>query len=246
MLPSPDSAPRLDATLYEIVTALRANMQIANAQGDWQPCALCRLTTRSVGRWLRVFVGEYVNDPAARETLRRARGFCALHARQLESLGDPLAVAILYSDLAGLARERWEQQGGRAGGRSGGSGLLQRLRPGAATSAAAPCPACAAQTEAQGRYVHALADGLENAEVWSALDSDAGLCVPHVEQLIIFASPAAALRLRECEIERLTALQAELEEIVRKNDHRFRGEAWGPEKDAWRRALDKLKRDAQS
>ncbi len=240
---SPDAAPRLDATLYEIVTALRANVQGLTAQGDWQPCAVCRLTTRSVGRWLRAFVGEYVNDPAARETLRRARGFCALHTRQLESLGDPLAVAILYSDLARLARERWEQQGGRAGGQGVASGLLLRLRPGAAAGADKPCPACDAQTEAQGRYVHALADGLENAEVLDALESDAGLCVPHVEQLLAFASPANAPRLRLREIERLAALQAELEEIVRKNDHRFRGEAWGPEKDAWRRALDKLKRD---
>jgi len=38
------------------------------------------------------------------------------------------------------------------------------------------------------------------------------------------------------------ALQAELGEIVRKNDYRFRGEPWGSEKDAWLRALQKLKR----
>ncbi len=240
----PDPVPPLDATLYEIVTALRVQAQ--GAQGEWQPCAVCRLTTRSVGRWLRAFVGEYVNDPVARETLRAARGFCALHTRQLESLGDPLAVAILYSDLARLARERWTQRGGRAGGQGAISGLLQRLRPQAAYIADKPCPACAAQTEAQGRYIHALAAGLENAEVWAALDANAGLCVSHVEQLLACAAPPAAQRLHQREIERLAALQAELEEIVRKNDHQFRGEAWGPEKDAWRRALDKLKRDAQS
>jgi hypothetical protein len=56
------------------------------------------------------------------------------------------------------------------------------------------------------------------------------------------ADPIVAARLRRREAQRLAALQAELEEIVRKNDYRFRGEPWGPERDAWLRALAKLRR----
>jgi hypothetical protein len=66
--------------------------------------------------------------------------------------------------------------------------------------------------------------------------------VPHVHRVIAQAAPAHAAHLRLLESERLAALQAELDEIVRKNDYRFRGEAWGPERDAWLRALKKLSR----
>ena len=110
----------------------------------------------------------------------------------------------------------------------------------------APCPACVAHLEAQTRFVQALVAGLEaegsKAEVWNAVDANAGICVPHIQLLMEESSPAMAKRLRDRETERLTALQAELGEIVRKNDYRFRGEPWGAEKDAWRRALDKLRR----
>ena len=60
-------------------------------------------------RWLRTFLAEYVNDPAARELLRRAQGFCPAHTNMLSHLNESLAIAILYADLARLARERWQQ-----------------------------------------------------------------------------------------------------------------------------------------
>ena len=110
----------------------------------------------------------------------------------------------------------------------------------------APCPACTAQQEADRRYVRALAAGLEHPTaqtiVWSALKTHAGLCVPHVEQIAAAATPFSAMRLLKVESERLETLQAELEEIIRKNDYRFRGETWGEEKNAWKRALEKLRR----
>ena len=40
----------------------------------------------------------------------------------------------------------------------------------------------------------------------------------------------------------MDALVAELEEFVRKNDYRFRDEPWGGERDAWRRALLRLRK----
>lgn len=206
---------------------------------------MCQLCARSVERWLRTFLAEYVNDPAARETLRRAQGFCAAHTRVLSTLGDALAIAILYADLARLTQERWQELALKRAP----SSLWQRLRSPAIPAIAppAPCPACVAQQEAETRYVRALADGLHppdaQPQVWSALEAGSGLCAPHVELVAAHASPAIAARLLGLEQERLRALQAELETIVRKNDYRFRGEAWGKEKDAWKRALDKLRRD---
>lgn len=245
-----------ESTLHELLTALwsplsktrsasRSEAIDTTTQGQETACVVCRLTTRSVVRWLEALLNEYVNDPSTRETIRHSQGFCESHTRMLAACGDPLALAILYGDLARLTVERWEKSAAGSGkGRR--SGLMDRLLGAKTQSERAPCPACVAHQEAQTRFVQALAAGMENEvskeEVWQAMDANAGICVPHIQQLMAEASPTMAKRLRDREIERLQNLQAELAEIVRKNDYRFRGEPWGSEKDAWRRALDKLRR----
>ena len=226
-MPAPERPS--EAALHEVLLALAS----AEEGETVFACGLCRLVERSVERSLRTFFAEFVNDPKTREEWRQARGFCASHTPLLASLGDALATAILYSDLARLTRERWE-----AGRRRPGAPLGWRRTRGAAR----PCPACAESESASTRYTAALAAGLEREEVWEALGRGSGLCVAHAEQVMAAARPALAAKLREKERERLAALQAELEEIIRKNDYRFRGETWGPERDAWLRALQKITR----
>ncbi len=201
-------------------------------------CAVCRLVRQSVAQSLRAFFAEFVNDPQAREKLRRARGFCAEHTALLAELGDALAVAILYSDLARLTQERWQ---GRTAEKEGGAKKGLRLNLGR-KAVSLPCPACMDRQEAEARYIGALTVGLNEERVWEALETGSGLCVTHVEQVLAQAAPAHAVRLRQLEAAKLAALQAELEEIIRKNDYRYRGEAWGTERDAWLRALLKITR----
>ncbi|HZO91812.1 MAG TPA: DUF6062 family protein [Chthonomonadaceae bacterium] len=242
-----------EATLHEILTALlplgpadigpRVSApspdSLSASSRTESTCAVCRLVARSIAQSVRAFFAEFVNDPRAREELRRARGFCGEHAALLATLGDALGVAILYSDLARLTQERWESgTAGETGGRKG----LRWGWPRHAPVPSAPCPACADAQEAERRYTGALAAGLGEARVWEALEAGSGLCVAHAEQVMRQAAPAHAARLRQLEAARLAALQAELDEIIRKNDYRFRGEPWGPEKDAWLRALKKITR----
>jgi hypothetical protein len=222
-----------EAARHEIVTALRGD-------GESAECALCRRKAQSVQREVRAFLAEYVNDPQVREGWRRAQGFCPEHTPLLAAVGDALAVAILYADLARLIRERWEVVGLRLMRPR----LLAALRRARSASPTAPCPACAMAAAADARNAAALAQALteEHAEVWEALETGPGLCAAHAAQVIARCPLPIAARLRQQEAGRLAALQAELEEIIRKNDYRFRGEPWGAEKDAWLRALQKLKR----
>lgn len=221
-----------EASLHELLDALNAPDE-GNAPSP--ACALCRLTARSVERDIRAFFAEFVNDPQVRDGLRKARGFCAEHTPLLASLGDALAVAILYADLTRLTREEWlaEETGLK-------SLRLGRRRGGRAPSAS--CPACVTAQAASARYANALAAGLETEAVQQTYVSGSGLCVVHTEQVMAAAKPAVAVWVRQQEVERLQRLQADLEEIIRKNDYRFRGEAWGNEKDAWLRALQKITR----
>jgi hypothetical protein len=235
-----EHTPSYETTLHELLEALaesaagaeRGRVGEAEARSG---CAICRLVARSRERALRALFAEFVNDPKTREAWRRARGFCSEHTPLIASLGDALAVAILYHDLADQTRERWLSIQSRRGPRSFGGRRRSAASP-------APCPACAATREAEQRYTRALAAGLEQPAVWKALEANSGLCVGHTEQILAASSPAIAGRLRQQEADRLAALQAELAEIVRKNDYRFRGESWGPERDAWLRALRKITR----
>jgi hypothetical protein len=66
--------------------------------------------------------------------------------------------------------------------------------------------------------------------------------VLHVEKLISRSTRENAERLLKMESEKLSKLKTELNEIIRKNDYRFRNEEWGAERDAWLRALNRLTR----
>jgi hypothetical protein len=239
--------PGRESALAEIVGALHetaaplpppAGAQ-AGVAADHEPartqCALCLLAVRSVERSLRSYFAEFVNDPQLRLRFRKSRGFCALHTPLLARCGDALGVAILYSDLADETRRSWSASGGERR-----PGALARLlsRPGRA-----PCPGCETESEADARYSSALADGLRSApDLWREIEESAGLCAKHTESVAAAASPSDAARLLAIEGARLDLLFAELEEFVRKNDYRFRGEPWGLERDAWRRALLRLRR----
>jgi hypothetical protein len=196
-------------------------------------CPICTLVRRSVERQMRAFFAEFVNDPAARAQFRKSRGFCIPHTPLILELGDALAISILYADLAERTHQGWRKERKWrfiAGGNSTGGVPWS------------PCHACAAEREAGNRYEQALASGLEREEVWASVEAEERLCLDHVMGVLCAAKPAVARRLQELEAVRMERIQAEMEEFIRKNDYRFRGEAWGAERDAWQRALLKLSR----
>jgi hypothetical protein len=239
--------PGQETDLADIITALREsggavisspgkpNAVSEPASTDLPDCPICFLTRRSVDRALKAFFAEFVNDPAVRIDFRKAQGFCPGHTPQLAACGDALGVAILYADLADEVLTRW---------RSGAPNARRRSFPRLfAAAGPLPCPACVAETEAETRYTAALAHGLSRTEgLWQLLEDCSGICVKHVDQTASAAAPADSAKLLELECRRIQTLAAELQEIIRKNDYRFRGEPWGPERDAWRRALLRIRR----
>ena len=50
-------------------------------------------------------------------------------------------------------------------------------------------------------------------------------------------TPAAVTFLQETTHTRLAGLMGELDEFIRKYDHRFSQEEWGSERDSWQRAV---------
>ena len=235
---SPRPRNGTESALHDILNALalphfdtEAPEETGGKRGVLSPCVLCRLTEASVARTLRAWFAEFVNDPPSRERLRRSRGFCRDHSRVLGEVGDALGVAILYADLADQAQMRWQAEAGNG---------ARRFALPSRTTRPEPCPACVEERAAEQRYAGALADGLAQPEIWTRWESDGALCVAHAEMTLARADPQTAAHLRNQQAAQLARLQAELEEIIRKHDYRFRGEAWGTERTAWRRALHRL------
>jgi len=193
-------------------------------------CILCSLVTRAVTRGIRALFAEFVNDPESRLRIRSAHGFCREHTRLVASTGDVLGVAILYADLADQTVERWQRD---AASPASSRWLGSRSRT-------APCPACDLETEGDSRYCGALAAGLGEEAVWNGLEESAILCAAHVGKVAALAKREHAGKLLSLEAEKLHKLSEDLHETIRKHDYRYRNEEWGPERDAWLRALDRL------
>jgi hypothetical protein len=214
-------------------------------------CPLCRVSQRWGERFMAAILYEEVTDPHTRGRLKRSFGFCRTHAPQAAAAGGTLlGLAIIYRGLLGqihaslasaspTAKKGWRRKLGlsSSGVRTGASpdgDAPDGLAP------ADPCPACLYLADMEETALTALAEALPaNERLRSGLSrADGGLCLPHLRRTLALAShPAAFAFLQETTHARLTALEGELDEFIRKYDHRFRREEWGEERDSWQRAI---------
>ncbi len=177
-------------------------------------CAICALNRVAVEGWIDSLLREGVTNVKSRLKFREAGGLCREHGRILEARGNPLGVAILMEDLLTQANPA------HLGRRS-----------------AVRCAVCEYLRETEARYVDALAKALVWPEAREAFAASPGLCVPHMRRLISRARRPVETWVRTTCAAHLEPLAAELAEAIRKYDYRFRGEPWGEEADAWRRAV---------
>ena len=235
-------APRLaDNTAYDLWTALH----------EGESCAVCRVTGRMVALYLDRLSDEAVNDVDLRARLRAAGGFCAPHGQQWLGLNDVLGTALIYNDVLSTALE--VIQSGGAGGPADEGGMLGKLRgmlgsgaangPGSVLADAleptAPCPVCAYTLEAEAQAVGSFARAADHhAEFRTAFAAHpVGLCMPHFRSVLRQATKHAA-QLAEAHAHRLARGTADLTEVIRKADYRYRDEPRGEEFAAPRRSVE--------
>lgn len=204
-------------------------------------CPICSLREKAVSGYLNTLLYEEVNDIGVRAQIRRAKGFCKQHSWQLRAMGDPLAHAIIYRDLASemlkALREPpaehvkpggWPFLRGAKGPRRVAESLKRR----------AECPVCKRAHETEARYLSSLLNYLgSDREMREAYGKSDGLCLPHLIEALEEASGIAAETLIAKERALLEALLKELEQLCQKFDYRFSSEPWAGEQDAWIRAV---------
>ncbi|HEY3229453.1 MAG TPA: DUF6062 family protein [Roseiflexaceae bacterium] len=209
-------------------------------------CALCTLALRSMRRYFETLGYESVNDPGIRDAIRAARGFCEVHGRMLREARDALGTAIIHRDVImsvaetlGALAYRPTSLGDRLRQAIGGewtggtNGRVDALTP------QQPCPACARRQRTDQIYVDALLQHLGDDDLLPRFRDSAGLCLPHLRLALERALDAATFeRLRDAQTTIWQRLVGELDEFIRKHDHRFAAEPPGDERTAWSRAVD--------
>jgi len=186
----------------------------ALSRGD---CPICFLAERSVARDIDGFFHEMVNDYGVAVKLNKSGGFCEKHSEQIVKTDETLGIAIIYKRLLDVF-----------------IGLLQKV---AVIPKLAACPLCGIYSEAEKRYLDALLDHWD--ELKEIFIATSILCVNHTQNALAAAGKRSEIKkgLLGVQINKLSDLSAELEEICRKHDYRFKDEKWGKEKDAWQRAV---------
>ena len=213
---------------------------------------ICQLVTESVARYLddrillRGQAGHVGGDP------RRVR-VCNEHASQLAQLtGKGLGVALIHEDIIDTVTEGLAQAapGLRGGGEAPLRAAVTRITPGGSRSPTrtdqsghvlapqGPCLACRHQLLVEESYLGTLWRYLDDEALAVALRASPGLCLPHLRQALPGAPSLDVLRrLIEIQSDCLGRLRAELRELTRKFDHRFKHEVIGAEGDAWLRSI---------
>lgn len=189
-------------------------------------CPLCRVAHKADREYIWQFYDQRSNDGAVIDEVSRAYGFCGQHIEMLrrvdiEDMKSTLAISIMFAGtFAGIVRE------------------LDHLTPEEDLSAEV-CPACASRDAYLGKNAVYLLDMLATSPGHREdFTRSAGLCFPHFA-LTWELAPFQADRevLLDVQREAAASLLHQLNEHVRKHDHKYAHEPKGPEADSWQRAI---------
>jgi hypothetical protein len=208
-------------------------------------CPICRLVYKATDRYLDSLLYEAVLDPAVRAKLKDAQGFCSEHVAMLgRRPGRALGIALIYRDIIRKAIITAEKNKPEETGK-GVKNLFRKARPGAvlADKMRTPqvCPACQIGAESEHNNLELMLVHIEDPEFQQGYANGEGLCLVHLlAELELAATPAEVQGLIDPQIMRYRTMLHELDEFIRKRDHRFRLEPMGDEGDVWLRVMNAI------
>ncbi|MHB0856491.1 MAG: DUF6062 family protein [Anaerolineae bacterium] len=206
-------------------------------------CPVCRLVYKATDRYLDGLLYEAVLDPEVRAKLKGSRGFCSEHVEMLSRRsGRALGVALIYRDIIRTVAVRAEQ-----GHAQRPATLLNRLlgRPDNTAGSSGgivaeiECPACTIAQGAEKTNLEILIAHIDDERLYTAYAQGEGLCLEHF-RLALEAAPDMATyeRIMQPQVARYHIMLRDLDEFIRKHDHRFSHETMGEEGDVWLRAMN--------
>ena len=249
-------------------------IQIEDALEKATECPLCYLTEKSETRFIETFYSEWIMDPGCRANVLRSRGFCNYHLHQLlrftENHPEKHGLAIILEDLVRdrlKSLERLCDDDHNPIGIGSQADLLATLKhlllgrtPESLHRFAQEvfvnlshmeslCPACLSLSESDRSNCQTMIRMMVEDQGFRIIFKESnGLCLPHLTELMRFASERLDRQsfssvveiLLPLQVKRFKRLKFELSEFIRKQDYRFRKEGFGPEFDVVERTILKL------
>ncbi len=185
-------------------------------------CPVCVVVGRRIQRWIDTLLYEHVNDGPIRVRLRRSLGFCNRHAWLVRAAGDALGQVTIYEDILTVAAQ--QLQGGRL------------PLPGS------ECILCQEEAAVRRAAIDEFVRHLHDDELQARYRESTGLCLVHLGDALAHADDAALrTELLQVEYQKVVGIVGDLAELKRRQDWRLAGRPPGRERDAWDRAIEKLR-----
>ena len=207
---------------------------------------MCRVVEAQMRRALYSFLYEGMTNPEASESFLRGGGFCPRHFRAATRLGvNRWAVGVVEIGILSERLMRRASEELSAAGKPGEWKNWRRLGRRKRGSGKPPFPGrdcmfCRERSAWEENSAAALEELTADAEFAAAIERN-GLCLRHGQMGLEGWRGRKQREWLAALLERTAArLRAELGEFLRKYDYRFSHEAFGPEGDVVRRALEFL------
>ncbi len=195
-------------------------------------CPICHIGKQAAHKYLDSILYESVTDPNSRAQLVNSFGFCYHHSRELLDFpGERLASAIIEQSILREAMRRLKSKQSppkRSLRQTFQAGMNRPQYQSVTVTEPAPghaCMACDEQQASEGRVIETLLKHLID-DLAVPLQHAGGLCWAHLQLAQQLAyKPAIYNAIVSIHEQIWTALNANLDEFIRKNDYRFRHEA---------------------
>lgn len=201
-------------------------------------CPVCRIGAQTVQRQLKSLFYEYVNDREMRANIVKSLGFCNEHTRLLLShkIADGLGASIIYEHLVKVILREFPTPTSNMPPKELSRKISSFV---SASDGLGECLACTRRDEAVKYTLSQIASALDNTTLLGAIEKSDGFCFPHLSQLLLQTSkPAEVNFLLTLTKNKLETRQAEMTEVIRKNDHHFHSEGITQEEAiAWKKAM---------
>lgn len=175
-------------------------------------CPVCSRNQEVAHNYLENLLYENVNDSDVRLKLRNSFGFCKEHVKTLIQIGDSLGTAIIYNDLLSLFE----------------SILVQNEI--AVFSNRNTCLVCNLVAEETESDIKIFINYFDDSVFRKEFNFSDGLCAHH---LILLLQKCKLKDQRDFYVlfhkKKIARLKKNLNELIRKNDYRFRSEGFTAE-----------------
>jgi len=201
---------------------------------DREGCVICKLLEISVSKYLENLLHEFTMDPVSRREIREAFGYCRKHTGQLidvtKNTNQRLSASIVVEDLANNFLKHSKRL--LRSGIQAGTGMFKIRKN---------CPICKYYSKHEKMYVSEFAKGIVKEGFLEKLEEKPGICIEHLIMVSKSVKDRNALKkMLQPQIQAIEEIDIELNNFIKKFDHKSSEKITDNEASAWHRFFDRI------